>query len=121
MKNLAQRIYLRLKPRAVQPAPPPDRFDKLDSRSTYVGIVAALERAYGTDEAMTRAVGGQFEGMGLLELGTRESLGTFLGPGARPPSPRPAPRPPLELPDQALEARRPAVGGRRSRRGAGRG
>jgi hypothetical protein len=109
MKNLAQRIYLRLKPLAVQPAPP-DRFDKLDFRSTYVGVVAALEMAYGIDEAMTRAVGGQFEGMGLLELGTPESLGTFLGPGARPPSPRPASRP-LELPDQALELADPLAEG----------
>ena len=76
LKKLARRIYQRLNPPPPAPlVPEPDRFDKLDFRATYVGVVAALERVYGTDEAMRRAVGGQFEGMGLLELETLKHFG----------------------------------------------
>jgi SAM-dependent methyltransferase len=74
MKNLARRIYRRLRPREEQT---PQRFNKLDFRSTYLRVVKELEHAHGqgTDEAMGRAVGGNFAGMGLIELETLKHFG----------------------------------------------
>ena len=69
MKNLARALYRRLRPSR------DSRFDKLDYRATYLRVVAALEHALGHDEAMRRAVGGHFEGMGLLELETLKHFG----------------------------------------------
>ena len=66
MKNLARRIYNRLKPSPGQPGPV--QYNKLDYLTTYRGIVDSLEHVFPHDEAMKRAVGGQFEAMGLLEL-----------------------------------------------------
>jgi SAM-dependent methyltransferase len=74
MRKLARRIYETLNP-PPPPPPVPDRFDKLDYRATYLGVVAALERVYGPDEAMRRAVGGEFEGIGFLELETLRHFG----------------------------------------------
>ena len=80
MSHLARTIYARLGPfrplarglyRRLSPLPPlPARreVNKLDFRSTYVSHVHGLEESHGHAEAMELAVGGEFEGIGLLEL-----------------------------------------------------
>lgn len=72
MRQLARRIYARL-----NPPPPPSRreFNKFDFRSTYVSYVRVLEEAHGHDEAMKLAVGGDFEAIGVIELGALKHFG----------------------------------------------
>ena len=81
MKNLARRIsrgiYRRLQPSPPREVTPPARFNKLDFRSTYIRVVEELEGSlgHGTDEAMERAVGGDFDGIGRLEFETIKHFG----------------------------------------------
>jgi len=63
VSRFARRIYSRL-----LPPPPQTEFNKLDFRATYLRHVSGLEQAHSHDEAMKLAVGGEFEGIGLLEL-----------------------------------------------------
>ena len=73
MKNLARRIYNRL--RGPESHAAHGQFNKLDYLTTYRGIVDSLEHAFPRDEAMKKAVGGQFVAMGLLELDALRHFG----------------------------------------------
>src|SRR5687768_5969621 len=51
------------------------RINKLDFRVTYPRWFKYLKRAYGPEEALRLAVGGEFEALGFLELETLKYYG----------------------------------------------
>jgi SAM-dependent methyltransferase len=65
MKALARALYRKLT----------TRDNKLDNRGSYLRLAKSFRRARDVDRAMKMAVGGEFEGIGTLELETLKYFG----------------------------------------------
>ena len=69
MKTLARKLYRKV--RALRPS----RVNKLDLRDSYPRLTRTLKWAPDIERAMTDAVGGEFEAIGILELETLKYFG----------------------------------------------
>lgn len=68
MKSIARAVYRRLRPGR-------KGTNKLEIRDAYSSVVKSLRRSHGDEKAMSMAVGGEFEAVGLLELETLKYFG----------------------------------------------
>ncbi len=69
IKNILQRVF------GQQKSSTSSQPNKLDFKESYPALVDALKKQVGNDQAMQRAVGGEFEAVGLMEVETLKHFG----------------------------------------------